>query len=237
MTRAARLPVSGAWALVPVKPFGLAKSRLGALLSAAERNVLAQAMLKDVMEALWQAHGLNGVLVVTSDPEAQSIARSFGAKVLNDPLDTGTNTAVELGLRYLAKAGASRALVVPGDIPFIVADEIEAALFAMDWNPVVLAPARRDGGTNLLGLRGPDVITPAFGPDSFARHLAAAKLLGLEPAILQLSGASNDIDVPGDLMTGKLAGGPARRTRALLARITDLKMRASTQNTLELSRL
>ncbi|TPL23430.1 2-phospho-L-lactate guanylyltransferase [Mesorhizobium sp. B2-4-9] len=237
MTRAAQLSVSGSWALVPVKPFTLAKSRLGSLLNAAERNMLAQAMLKDVLEALCQAHGLNGVLVVTSDQEAQSIARSFGAKILNDPLDAGTNPAVELGLRYLAKSGASCALTVPGDVPFITADEIEAALFAMDWNQVVLAPARRDGGTNLLGLSGPDVIVPAFGIDSFARHLAAAKQIGLEPAILQLNGASNDIDVPSDLIPRKRAGGPARRTRALLVGFVDLKSRAPVQNTMELSRL
>ena len=70
-------------------------------------------------------------------------------------------------------------------------------LAALEQTPVVLTPALRDGGTNILGLSPADLIAPAFGPDSFARHCALAR--DLHPAVIPLEGAGRDIDVPADL--------------------------------------
>ena len=42
---------TGIWAVVPVKNFNLAKTRLGGVLQAEERNQLSQAMLQDVLSA------------------------------------------------------------------------------------------------------------------------------------------------------------------------------------------
>jgi 2-phospho-L-lactate guanylyltransferase (CobY/MobA/RfbA family) len=79
----------------------------------------------------------------------------------------------------------------------------------------VLVPARRDGGTNILALSRPDLIAPQFGPASFARHLCAAKDLGIEATILELAGAGHDIDVPADLEFAAPSGAGAQ-TRAAL---------------------
>ena len=127
--------IAGTWALVPVKRFSDAKSRLEAVLGSAERVELAKAMLKDVLDALSGVRGLDGVLVVTREGEARSIACSVGARVLDDPVEAGTNAAVMIGVHHLTAARAAGALVVPGDVPFIVAGEIEAALAAMRTMP------------------------------------------------------------------------------------------------------
>jgi 2-phospho-L-lactate guanylyltransferase len=212
----------GIWALVPVKGFSRAKTRLAAVLGHAERAMLASAMLADVLEALARTEGLAGVLVVTGDTEAAAIAESFGAEVLADPVESGTNAAVLRGLHALGARRASSAVVVPGDLPFVTPAELNRVLAALNRAPVVLVPAARDGGTNVLALSPPDIITPAFGRDSFACHLAAATAVRIEPVVLTLDGAGHDIDVAADLvLDAGYSGG--RRTRACLSRFAALE--------------
>ena len=92
--------------------------------------------------------------------------------MLTDPADSGVNDAVAHGVRKLDSLGASAGVIAPSDIPFVTSAELGIVLAALEQTAVVLTPATRDGGTNILGLSPPDVIAPAFGPDSFARHCA-----------------------------------------------------------------
>ena len=205
--------------MVPVKRFERAKQRLSRVLDSAGRAALAAAMLGDVLEQLSGTAGLAGVLVVTSDTEATASAGGFGAVVITDPADSGVNDAVARGITKLSSLGASAAIIAPGDIPFVTSAELGIVLAALDQTAVVLTPASRDGGTNILGLSPPDVIAPAFGPDSFARHRALAR--GLRPAVIPLEGASHDIDEPADLAFGPVAKKPGSgmRTLACLRRL------------------
>ncbi|HWK66728.1 MAG TPA: 2-phospho-L-lactate guanylyltransferase [Rhizobiaceae bacterium] len=205
-------------ALVPVKHLRRAKSRLAALLTDTQRVALAEAMLLDVLEVLSRTSGLAGIAVVTGDTAVADIARRHGATVIDDPAEDGTNQAVEIGLRKLAGEGWAGALIVPGDVPFLSTREVETALIKLDHAAVVIVPANRDGGTNLLALAPCAAIEPAFGPDSFNRHVAAAMAAGMNPLVLSFEGAGHDIDVPGDLWAA-LGGGPASRTRAWLSRL------------------
>ena len=66
----------GVWAAVSVKEFAGAKQRLSALLTPAQRQALAAAMLQDVLAALSEAP-LAGIMVNTVDPEAAALARLF----------------------------------------------------------------------------------------------------------------------------------------------------------------
>ena len=205
--------------MVPVKRFDQAKQRLSGLLDSAGRAALAAAMLGDVLEQLSRTAGLAGVLVVTSDMEATAIAGSFGAAVLTDPADSGVNDAVAYGVSKLGSLGASAAIIAPSDIPFVTREELSSVLAALEQAAVVLTPATRDGGTNILGLSPPDVIAPAFGPDSFARHCALAR--DFQPAVIPLEGAGRDIDVPADLALGPVSANsrPGARTLACLRRL------------------
>jgi 2-phospho-L-lactate guanylyltransferase len=211
-----RAPLGRVWAVVPVKRFDRAKQRLSEVLDGVGRAALAAAMLGDVLEQLSETAGLTGVLVVTSDTEAIVIAGGFGAAVLNDPADSGVNDAVAYGVSRLRPLGASSALIAPSDIPFVTSAELSSVLAALEQTSVVLTPALRDGGTNILGLSPPDVIAPAFGPESLARHLAAAR--DLRPTVISLEGAGRDIDVPADLALSRVAleSGSGARTIACL---------------------
>lgn len=205
--------LGGIGAIVPMKGFRDAKSRLGLLLDCSQRALLAEAMARDVLDVLLRVAGLATVAVVTSDGAVAALARSYGVAVVDDCTDTGTNDAVRQGLHWLSGSGYAGALVVPGDVPFLGCDEVEAMLVAMRRNIVAVVPARRDGGTNMLGLSPPDVISPCFGSNSFAGHLAAARMAGIEPAVLRLDGAGHDIDVPSDLWVQRSYAAPHTRRR------------------------
>ncbi|BCP53013.1 2-phospho-L-lactate guanylyltransferase [Kaistia sp. 32K] len=206
------------WALVPVKRLEAAKSRLAPVLDSAERGRLAKAMLRDVLDTLRRVETLAGILVVTDDAEVAAIAAGHGATVIGDPQEPAFNAAVLHGMHWLDARQKAGALVVPGDIPLVTVEEIEAVLDATRTSPVVIVPATRDGGTNMLAIAPPLLMPPTFGPDSFARHVAAAQALGITPAILRLEGAGHDVDVAADLVldTGSAA---APRTRALIRQL------------------
>ena len=211
----------GIWALVPVKRLDRAKSRLSDILDPGERKALARAMLCDVLGTLSRVDGLSGILVVTGDAEVASIAASFGATVISDPIEDGINGAVRHGMHWLDAEHESGAVVVPGDVPFVTVAELNSVLTALRSSPVVIAPALRDGGTNVLAVAPPLLLRPAFGPDSFARHVAAARALGIEPTTLLLEGAGHDIDVAADLAFYD-GESPAKRTRACIGRFAGI---------------
>ena len=199
------------WALIAVKPFAQAKSRLAGALDREGAARLAAAMLEDVLDALSASEALCGALVVTSDPEAVAIARRTSAAAMDDTLRAGLNPALTQGLRHLTRWGATRAIVVPADLPLLTGDETRTFAAEAAASAVTLCPAERDGGTNLLALSPLDAIAPAFGADSLNRHAAAARAAGFEPKLVRLAGGGVDIDVPADL---DLLAARGARTRA-----------------------
>ncbi|MEW9807811.1 2-phospho-L-lactate guanylyltransferase [Mesorhizobium sp. ZMM04-5] len=210
--------MSGYWAIVPVKRLDRAKSRLSLLLGAAERRELADAMLRDVFDVLVASERLSGIVVVTNDAQAMQLAKGIGAAVVPDRLEAGTNEAVRQGLEWLLGRECDGAIVVPGDVPFLSPAEVDAVAEALDAHALVLVPALRDGGTNMLGIRPSNLMETAFGPDSFSRHLALAQAAGIAPWVLHLEGAGHDIDVSSDLFCSA-EGGAATRTRAFVRRL------------------
>ncbi|CCB66758.1 MULTISPECIES: 2-phospho-L-lactate guanylyltransferase [unclassified Hyphomicrobium] len=191
------------WAIVPIRRFAGAKSRLSDVLNPHERATLAKAMAADVLEQLACTRGLAGTLVVTSDLDAHALAADFGARVVAEPTEAGLNAAISQGIRTVGKFRNNPAIMaVPADLPFVTAAELSEAVSALKTHAVVITEAVRDAGTNILGLSPWNVMDPAFGTDSFARHLSLARSAGLEPLVLPLRGAGHDVDVPSDLVMG-----------------------------------
>lgn len=226
-------PRQETWALIAVKRFAWAKTRLAAALDPGLRAALAEAMLEDVLATLAGSSAINGALVVTSDPAAAAVAQRAGAAAMNDAHDAGVNSAVNQGLRCLERWRAGRVIVVPADLPLLKSSEIDEVAAALDHFSVVLSPAERDGGTNILALSPIDAIAPAFGLDSLNRHVEAARAAGAAPHILPLAGAGLDIDVSQDLevlarrgagtragaLLGELSAAARRTARPLSGRI------------------
>lgn len=187
------------WAIVPVKRLGLAKQRLAPVLSRSERAGLARTMLHDVLTTLCATPQLAGIVVVSGDPAVAKLATLFDARIVGDVMESDVNAAVQQGLRTL-EASSAGALIVPADVPFATAADLQAVIRELDHYPVVLVPALSDGGTNTLAMRRPDLIAPSFGDDSFARHQALAHDAGVGCGIVRSEGLGRDIDYPKDLV-------------------------------------
>lgn len=184
------------WAVVPVKAFGEAKSRLGPQLSPEVRETLARAMLEDVLDALAQVRGLAGLIVVTVDPLATRIASLRGAIVYRDGASEGHTTAVMTVARRLQSDHRGGMLTVPGDIPGVKAAEITTLLRRHRETPAfTIVPAHNDRGSNAIVMSPPAAVALAFGGDSFGPHVAAARRAGIEPTIVTgLAGIARDVD-------------------------------------------
>ena len=211
------MPVTDVHAVVPVKNLGNAKQRLAGVLDQPARTALFRAMLEDVLEALSGAVSLAGIVLVTRDAEAITLAERYDAECLIEPENRGHTAAVEFAAKALAGRGAGALLQVPGDIPCVTPGEIEAVIAAHATAPAVtIAPSRDHRGSNAVLCSPPDVFPFKFGDDSFYPHLAAARAIGIEPAVVERAGIGLDIDTPGDLEVF-LASPSSTRAYRLLA--------------------
>jgi 2-phospho-L-lactate guanylyltransferase len=206
----------GTLAVLPVKSFGRAKQRLGA--AVADRPELAAAMVGDVLDALAAVRSLDGVVVVSAER-----METVGIEWVHDPVEAGQSAAALRGVRAAVAQGAQRVLLVPGDCPALDPAEVDELLESAGAG-VVIVPDRHGSGTNALLIDPPTVMTPAFGPGSFARHAALAHAAGATVRIGRLPSLELDVDTPGDLEALRAAleagrGGAARRTRELLERL------------------
>src|SRR5215216_6468558 len=210
-------------AVLPVKSFGRAKQRLGGAVGQPGRGELAAGMVLDVLDALGAVPGLNELIVVTAEPRAAAAAREAGAHVVDDPVEAGQSSAAGRGVAAAVARGCGRALLVPGDCPALDPGEVGVLLEGYRDAGVLIVADRHGSGTNALRLTPPDVIGPAFGPGSFARHAALGAAAGAVVRVAQAPSLELDVDTPGDLaaLRSALARVPeaAPRTRALLERM------------------
>jgi len=192
-----------------------AKSRCRGRLGAADRERLAEAMLADMLQALAGCRRVRRVYVTTPTPAlARRAARDGAVVILEQQRDL--NAAFDDARRRIAEVDPSRTVaLLPGDLPLLDPAELDAAVAMGTDGAVVLVPATADGGTGAIVMRAGTALPLAFGPDSFARHLAAARRLGLEARIFHAPSLGFDLDRPDDVerMLSLPRGG---RTGALL---------------------
>ncbi len=189
------------WVVVPVKRFSNAKTRLAPLLSAAERESLAQAMLNDVLRAIAESRRVAGVLVVSREVRARYSVERIGGLFLEDTA-VDLSAAIRQAGDWLATHGQRGMLMIPGDVPLVSGREIDELLLTHCGAPAVtLVPDREHDGTNALAVSPVDAITFAFGTGSFAKHRQAALDAGITAQVALLPGLALDIDNPMDLQT------------------------------------
>ena len=102
-------------AILPLKDLVAAKSRLGGMLTPAERRSLMQAMVEDVLGVLAGHDQVESITVVSDDPGAAHLCvayaadnldeRSLGCTGLN-PVPAPSSGGVVLAIHYLANSSA-----------------------------------------------------------------------------------------------------------------------------------
>ncbi|MEZ4268969.1 MAG: 2-phospho-L-lactate guanylyltransferase [Myxococcota bacterium] len=191
---------TGVWALIPVRRFTEAKSRLAPALSPPARAKLARQLFDHVLDTIDAQGQFAGVLVATDGNDVARAAEARGAAVLRDGPPQGLGTVIDRGLARLATDGAARALVLMGDLPLLTPADLDAALEAMARHAVVIAPDAEDRGTSALGLSLPAPFATSFGLwDSFYRHRASALGRVLSTTLLRREGLARDVDTPDNL--------------------------------------
>jgi 2-phospho-L-lactate/phosphoenolpyruvate guanylyltransferase len=189
---------SATWLLLPVKTFRHAKQRLAPVLDEGQRERLAIAMLRDVLDAACSHEDLL-ITVVTGDRGVAELAHEFDVRVLLEERECGTRAAVSAGIDYAARHGVERVLILPSDVPQIRRDDIGGLIDALDAEQMVIVPAERDVGTNALAFRMSSRIQPCYGENSFARHLVAAQTKGIVPSVVRHPRLGIDCDLPSDI--------------------------------------
>jgi 2-phospho-L-lactate guanylyltransferase len=187
------------WVVIPVKPPAGAKTRLAGALSASQREDLVQSMLAHVVGEVFGSK-VDKVLILGPS----RLGLPDGVPLLADP-GTGLNPALQ---SVLPQVKADRLIVLHADLPRITSLEIDLLADASP-NVIAIAPDRHGKGTNALSLPLPRAkdFTFAFGPDSYARHVAEANRLGIEIETIRSAGLERDVDEPEDLAdAAKLTG-------------------------------
>lgn len=187
-------------AIIPIGSLEGAKSRLGEALDAEERQDLVEGLLARTVVAALAVEGLEDVLVVSPDRDVLARAADLGARTLRQR-SRGLNRGLREARADVTAGGADAILILPIDLPFVTPTEIARVLepLAAQSRSVVLVTDRHGTGTNVLGLRPPEVIDVAFGPGSRGRHRAAAQATGAHYA--EIDGPLTvDLDTADDLV-------------------------------------
>ena len=207
------------WAVLPAKDFRNAKKRLSPALSPRERQSLFAVMLEDVLEAAVNAPSLDGVIVVTRDPRAASLARKYNVEVSNEPTNDGQSAAVARAAYQLNQTRRSGILTLPGDTPNIRSSEIEAIISKHPPAPAMsIVPSHDKLGSNCIALTPPNLIPFHIGHKSFQPHLDEATKRHIDPVVhFDLPGIRLDIDTPEDLVRFLKGDGETRTHKYLRA--------------------
>lgn len=219
-------------ALVPLKAFEGAKSRLGDRLDAAARAALAAAMATDTLTALVESDRFDaGVHVIAGAEAALEWVRALADRLATRSLSAlaesvgnrGLNAALTFGrTRIVAACGADvDIMIVPADLPLLRAVDVQQFVAAAVRPGVTIVSDARADGTNAMLLSPWDAIDPAYGVGSGQRHLQAAQAVPQPTRWLTQPAFQMDVDFPADLdaLVAALARDPDRgsATRACLA--------------------
>jgi 2-phospho-L-lactate guanylyltransferase len=199
--------------VLPARSISGGKARLGGALDAEERETLILGMLRHALATLRTWGVAEQVHVVSLDPALLADAADAGAHAVPQALpgigelDGALNDAILAGRTTALQAGATAMLVLPADLPLLAVTSLErlldagdAALAAGSGRPVVvLAPADARRGTNALLVSPPDIIEPAFGPQSLEAHAKAAAAVEATLLLVVDPGLGFDLDTPEDV--------------------------------------
>lgn len=213
--------MSALWALLPVKPFSVAKARLSNRLPLAQRQALARAMAGDVVAALQAVDTVERIFICSRGADMAAWAKACGVDFIAEPdAASGLNAAIAHAVPHLKKCGANRLLVAHSDLPCLSTREIAKFVSTHIESPhpaVTIAPDRWDDGSNLLAWDVSLDFCTRYGPGSFQKHQAEAQRVEAAMNICRLAGAAVDVDseTDFDFLLGDRAGlhlGPQTQT-------------------------
>lgn len=189
------------FAIVPVKRLENGKSRLATFLSSTERIKLCELLLKDTLSTLKKTSRISEVIVVSSDVQAEKIAKRYDAKFLKEDKDSGVNEAVAFADGYCSEARATATLVIPQDLPLLLPEDIDRICESAEGYEkcLVICPSLRYDGSNAL-LRKPSLLLQThYENNSYQTHLKLAREIGANVNVILSRRIMTDLDTVEDV--------------------------------------
>lgn len=152
--------------------------------------------MQHVLSTAKEVFPLDAISLISRSDDLLAEARIAGIRAIKEAGDD-LNTALTQGASAALSEGATALLALSSDLPFLTADDLRTMLDRPEQ--IVIATDRARQGTNALLMRPPLAIAYRYGPDSLARHLAAAAQAGLSAGVVDRAGLARDIDTPDDL--------------------------------------
>lgn len=187
-----------ACALVPIKNFAVAKTRLRTVLRADETSFLAEQMAIATFAALTLSRAIDRLVVLADAETGAKIADRFSCEFASDDSHLDLSTNLFTAARALDLESADTLAIFPADIPLVTPADIDN-LFIQHESGLAICPAARDGGTNALVVTPPDAIGFHFGENSALRHAEAGRAAGLPVQFIDSPNFARDIDTAEDL--------------------------------------
>ena len=180
--------------IIPIKPLHKAKSRLVSVLESHTRESLVVMMLTQVIKASKDALGPGSCTVLGGDKIIEKIVREHQLELEKDAA-TNLNDSLWVAIRDAQRKGFSATLILPADLPLLMAEDILEIVRASDnYCSHVCSPASSEGGTNAFFQPVEGAIKPMMGLDSFNKHREFIKSLGKKFAVVERDGVGFDLD-------------------------------------------
>ena len=185
-------------AIVPVKTFSLAKTRLG--LSSQQKEDLCKIMLEEILHILSISPQIEKTVIVTKEEKAIELGKKYNAIIIPDKEEKNVNNAVALADKYLLENKFDASIVFPQDIPFIKTQDIDFMLnYKVPPNFAIVVPSRRFDGTNALVRMPIDLMATHYDEDSYKIHMNTAKEHTRNVALVFVKRIMWDVDNMDDL--------------------------------------
>jgi len=185
-------------AIVPVKTFSLAKTRLG--LSLQQKEELCKIMLEEILHILSISPQIEKTVIVTKEEKAIELGKKYNAIIIPDKEEKSVNNAVALADKYLLENKFDASIVFPQDIPFIKTQDIDFMLnYKVPPNFAIVVPSRRFDGTNALVRMPIDLMITHYDEDSYKIHMNTAKEYTRNVALVFVKRIMWDVDNMDDL--------------------------------------
>lgn len=186
-------------AIVPLNIPEMSKIRLSTVFTEEERATLTLLMLDHVLATLRKARTVSSVTVVSADRKISGRLRNSGARFLWEGRKRGLNPAIIFAQRKIIFKDNSSVLIIHADLPILNSKDVDTFVRTSGRYEIGICPSNDGHGTNALFLKTPNLIRPAFGQESFRKHLSLIREKSLRHKILRLQGIGFDLDNTKDL--------------------------------------
>jgi 2-phospho-L-lactate guanylyltransferase (CobY/MobA/RfbA family) len=117
------------WAILPVKPFYLGKSRLHSFLDKEEIYHLNRDLFTSTYRRLEACHEIDKILVITRDEEILKLVDEWGGVALAENTSSSLNLAISQAFAFIQESEESGpVLVIPADLPRMKTEDLDEML-------------------------------------------------------------------------------------------------------------